>query len=292
MSAAWRLGRRPVLRRSLFAPGDDLRCCVCRSTSIHVEPFYYSWLERRWWIVRCANCTHRFVYPFLTRTEQEQVYDDHYFTAKGDWVEGVWPLGYVQAEHNVRKESAEVLDLLPASRGRLLEIGCAGGFFLDEARKRGFDVVGIELNPSMAAHAQAALGLNVIQGRIEDIDSRSMPQSLDVIVLMDVLEHIPDPWALCHKITPWLASDALMLIRGPLHNDPVAKAKEWMRRIAWIEKELPGYPLDVNRFTKKSLTRLLGQFGFGDFEWVKETRGFANLVARRLPNVTSTTKPS
>jgi SAM-dependent methyltransferase len=224
--------------------------------------------------------------------EQEDVYDDNYFSAKGDWVEGVWPLGYVQAERNVRKEAAEVLDILPKRRGRLLEIGCAGGFFLDEARKRGFDVVGIELNESMAAHGRIGLGLNVIQGRIEDIDSSFFRQSFDIIVLMDVLEHIPDPRALFRKISDWLVSDANILIRGPLHNDPIAEAKEWIRRLMGIQKELPGYPLDVNGFTKKSLMRLLGQFGFGDFVWINEARDFANLTARRLRTVAPSIEPA
>jgi 2-polyprenyl-3-methyl-5-hydroxy-6-metoxy-1,4-benzoquinol methylase len=226
------------------------------------------------------------------RAEQEDVYDDKYFTANGDWVEGVWPLGYVQAEPNVRKEAGEVLDILPRRHGRLLEIGCAGGFFLDEARKRGFDVVGIELNATMATHARTALGLNVIQGRVEDIARSSLGQSFDIVVLMDVLEHIPDPHALFRKVGEWLAPEADMLIRGPLHNDPIAEAKEWIRRLVGIQKELPGYPLDVNGFTKKSLMRLLGQFGFGDFVWINEARDFANLTARRLRTVTPSIEPA
>jgi cyclopropane fatty-acyl-phospholipid synthase-like methyltransferase len=232
------------------------------------------------------------VYPFLTRAEQEAVYDDNYFTEKGDWVEGVWPLGYVEAEPNVRKEAAEVLDILPKRHGRLLEIGCAGGFFLDEARKRGFEVAGIELNATMATHARTALGLSVIQGRIEDIESRSVRQSFDVVVLMDVLEHIPDPCALFQKVSDWLAPDAHILVRGPLRNNAIAEAKEWARRLLWIEKELPGYPLDVNGFTKKSLTRLLGQFGFGEFAWLNEARDFANLTGRRLRNVSPSIQPA
>jgi 2-polyprenyl-3-methyl-5-hydroxy-6-metoxy-1,4-benzoquinol methylase len=207
-------------------------------------------------------------------------------------VEGVWPLGYVQAESNVRKEAAEVLDILRKRRGRLLEIGCAGGFFLDEARKRGFDVVGVELNATMANHARDTLGLSVIQGRIEDIDSDPLRQSFDVIVLMDVLEHIPDPRALFHKIADWLVPNADLLIRGPLHNNPIAEAKEWIRRLIGIQKELPGYPLDVNGFTKKSLTRLLGEYGFGDFAWVNEARDFANLIARRLGTRASPVDPA
>jgi cyclopropane fatty-acyl-phospholipid synthase-like methyltransferase len=224
--------------------------------------------------------------------EQEAVYDDRYFTAEGDWVEGVWPLGYVQAEPQVRREAAEVLDMVPRRGGRLLEIGCAGGFFLDEARRRGFDVAGVELNATMAAHARSVLGLDVIQGRIEDVDWDAVAGPVDVLVLMDVLEHIPDPHGLLRQVSARLAADACLLIRGPLHDDPVARAKEWVRRVLWIEKELPGYPLDVNLFTKRSLVRLLGQFGFGHFTWIGAARDFANLVARRGPEPGSPARAS
>lgn len=280
-----------MARSSQLSFGSGARCCVCRSRSLRPEPFYYSWRGRRWWIVRCVGCTHQFVYPPITKVEQETVYDDHYFTAEGDWVEGVWPLSYVQAEPKVRREAAEVLDILPGRGGRLLEIGCAGGFFLDEARKRGFDVFGIELNVTMAAHARTALGLNVIQGRIEDIERDCFLRNVDVIVLMDVLEHIPDPYGLFQTISYWLAADAYVLIRGPLHNDPIARAREWIRRVLWIEKELPGYPLDVNLFTKKSLTQLLGQFGYGDLMWINAARNFANVVARRVGHVAASLQP-
>ena len=108
---------------------------------------------------------------------------------------------------------------------------------------------------------------------------------------MDVLEHIPDPCGLFHKVSDWLVADASILMRGPFHNDPIAGAKEKIRRLLWIEKELPGYPLDVNGLTKKSLTRLLGQFGFGDFVWINAARNFANLVARRIGNVAPSVEP-
>src|SRR5439155_13768586 len=149
---------------------DHALCSVCRSGSLQPMPFYYMWRGRRWSILRCMVCTHEFVNPRITRVEQDVIYSDPYFTAGGDWVEGVWPLGYIEAEKTLRREAAEVLDMLPRHDGRLLEFGCAGGFFLDEARKRGFEVEGIELNAKMVSHARLALGLPVIQARIEDIE--------------------------------------------------------------------------------------------------------------------------
>lgn len=155
-------------------------CTVCSSSWVAPEPFHYFWLDRVWRLHRCRECTHQFVWPFHSSTEQEAIYNNEYFTGSGDWVEGVWQKSYVEAEDELRREANEVISIIPVERGRLVEIGCAGGFFLDEAKKR-FEVVGIELNKSMADHA-VGMGLNVICGRIEDTDPTGL---FDVLVMMD-----------------------------------------------------------------------------------------------------------
>ena len=115
------------------------------------------------------------------RAEQEDVYDDHYFTAKGDWVEGVWSLGYVQAEHKVRggrlQRSSTPCEAWWATSGDRMRRGLRFG---RDSQGRGFEVVGIELNATMATHPRTTLGLNMIQGRIEDIESDSFRQNFDV----------------------------------------------------------------------------------------------------------------
>lgn len=265
----------------MSGPGEAVACSVCGSSRVAREPAHYLWRERRWWVMRCRDCTHQFIHPFVSAAEQAEMYADHYFRAEGDWVEGYWSLGYVEAEDKLREEAVEVLDMLPRRSGRLLEIGCAGGFFLDEARRRGFDVAGIELNAKMAEHAAAKLGLRVLRSRIEDVAEGAFPEPFDVLVMMDVLEHVPEPRKLFQKVDGWLARDACVLIRGPLHNDPVASAKGCVRRLLRLEKRLTGYPLDANDFSKRSLRRLLESFGFSEIRFLGESRGFANAVARR-----------
>jgi 2-polyprenyl-3-methyl-5-hydroxy-6-metoxy-1,4-benzoquinol methylase len=74
--------------------------------------------------------------------------------------------------------------------GRLLEIGCAHGFFLQEA-KQYFEVIGIELADDAAGHCRSN-GLNVATGAVcPDLLDRIGP--VDVVVMLDVIEHLPDP---------------------------------------------------------------------------------------------------
>ncbi len=78
------------------------------------------------------------------------MYADEYFEDGGAWVCGFWTGSYQNNEKKLRHEARSALKMLPTTGRRLLEIGAAGGFFLDEARASGYAVTGIELNRTMA----------------------------------------------------------------------------------------------------------------------------------------------
>jgi SAM-dependent methyltransferase len=99
---------------------------------------------------------------------------------------------YLGAEPVLRREFARSVDFIRRyrDRGKLLELGCAYGFFLMEAA-RYFDVAGIELSAEAAVHGRRA-GLNVLQGMADAASLQRIGQ-VDIIVLFDVIEHLPQP---------------------------------------------------------------------------------------------------
>lgn len=78
-----------------------------------------------------------------------------------------------------------------ASGGKLLDVGCSTGQFLDQARGKGFDVAGVEFSESSAGFARAHFGLSVEQGSIHA--SQQLAESFDLVTMFDVIEHVPDP---------------------------------------------------------------------------------------------------
>jgi SAM-dependent methyltransferase len=108
---------------------------------------------------------------------------------------------YLGSEQVLRREFARSVDFIRRYRrgGRLLEIGCAYGFFLMEARGH-FDVIGLELAKDAADHARGA-GLNVLQGQADE-ETLGKVGNADIIVMLDVIEHLSDPrqtLALCFR---------------------------------------------------------------------------------------------
>jgi 2-polyprenyl-3-methyl-5-hydroxy-6-metoxy-1,4-benzoquinol methylase len=99
---------------------------------------------------------------------------------------------YLGAEPVLRREFARTVAFIrkfvPA--GRLLDIGCAYGFFLQEARHH-FDVAGIELAAEAAAHGRRN-GLDVVTG-VADAPTLARLGQFDVVTMFDVIEHLPEP---------------------------------------------------------------------------------------------------
>jgi 2-polyprenyl-3-methyl-5-hydroxy-6-metoxy-1,4-benzoquinol methylase len=77
--------------------------------------------------------------------------------------------------------------------GNLVDVGCSTGQFLAKARDGGFGVAGVEFSAGSASYARSHFGLNVEQGAIHD--SALGAESLDVLTMFDVIEHVPDPAA-------------------------------------------------------------------------------------------------
>lgn len=253
-------------------------CTACGHASTTVDPFYYIWDGQRFSLRRCDACTHQFVWPKVTPEQQAHIYRDAYFCAGGDWaVDHFGGRSYEDAEADLVAEAAGVLPWLTPHRGRLLDIGCAGGTFLAEARKAGFDVAGLEINEAMAKSARARYGLDVTCAPIECAEIEGL---FDAVTLMDVLEHVPEPLEALRRIHGWLRPGGVLFIRGPLVTGLVARLKDAARRMVGPEKQLPGYPLDANMFNRRSIEACLRSAGFAPHRWWVTT-GLAHVRARR-----------
>ena len=149
--------------------------------------------------------------------------------------------------------------------GRVLEIGCAHGGFLHFLSLAGFQVLGLELSPWVANFANVTFGVPVDVGRVEE---QSYPLgSFDLIVLMDVVEHLPDPLGTLAHCFTLLRQDGLVAIQTP--NYPAGQSLDALRERndPFLKMLLPEEHL--NLFSRPALESLFRKLGAVELRFEK-----------------------
>ena len=112
----------------------------------------------------------------------------------------------------------DVFPWLPENCGRLLEIGCGAGATLAAIRdiRSVSSAIGVEPDAASAAKAGAVFD-RIFHATVEaaPVESAIAPGSLDVILCLDVLEHLVDPWATVRRLTPLLAPGGRLVVSLP-----------------------------------------------------------------------------
>lgn len=94
-------------------------------------------------------------------------------------------------ERTSRRRLRKIEQVLGVDCGRLLDVGCGPGFFLDVARSAGWMVQGVEISESASRYARDSLNLDVVN---QPIGVPGLPFSgVDLVTMWDVIEHLPDP---------------------------------------------------------------------------------------------------
>src|SRR5688500_8187753 len=89
--------------------------------------------------------------------------------------------------------------------GNTLDLGCSHGGFVAVLQWVGFQASGLELSPWVVKFARQAFQIPLYQGKLEDQEIKA--GSLDAVILMDVLEHLPDPVSTISAATTLLKKD-------------------------------------------------------------------------------------
>jgi 2-polyprenyl-3-methyl-5-hydroxy-6-metoxy-1,4-benzoquinol methylase len=137
-------------------------------------------------------------------------------------------------------------------RGRLLDVGAAGGAFVLEAREAGFDAFGVEPAPAFARHAREVLGVDVRDGRVEDLD---LPGgSLDAVTMWHVLEHMPEPRGTLELLARALRPEGALVVEVP--NLAAVAARRMGLQWTHLDADV-----HVSQFTPATLNALLSAVG-------------------------------
>src|SRR5579884_4252804 len=221
------------------------KCIICnrKADFLLIKDGYY--------LFRCPKCSLVFVHPQPSfKTLKKEVYS----------VSAGYQSGKAQDLSKVKEHpnNIKVLEYFEKNRikGKLLDVGCSNGEFMFSAKKRGFEVFGVELNPATARIAKANK-LNVVIGTLDR--AKFKINYFDVIFLGDVIEHMSDPRALLEQCHTLLKSSGIITIITPNLDCFWAKATFWLfikLKIPWSSVTPPFHLFQFSTLNLESLLKL------------------------------------
>lgn len=231
-------------------------------------------LDRPKKIVKCLRCGLVYVNERLDDFEIIRFYRE---MVDSDYIK----------EEKGRRQSANIIlkrlsKLIKNQSPRILEIGCAAGFLLDEAKKKGWEVYGAELSEWACKYAKDRFGIDVFCGNIEGVGFES--GSFDAVILADAIEHLLNPKKTLMEVRRILKPEGILFINTPDMDSLVSRllnAKWW-----GINQ------FHIYYFTKKTLNELLTSAGFKIMKWSGYPRTFTfSYWFARLTGYSSFFKP-
>lgn len=154
----------------------------------------------------------------------------------------------------IYEEGMALIKTCRAEPGRLLDVGCSSGLFMEFAQEQGYKASGIEPSQYAVEYAQKN-GLDAHQGYFKKGSVQS--DSYDLVTLWDVLEHCDKPSEILNDINDALEPGGIIFLQVP---NVMGLAPRIMRKDCNM---FTGFG-HINLFGPETLTNILKQCGYTD----------------------------
>lgn len=215
---------------------DQSEFLVCKDFTVSQKNFS---------IALCEACGFKFTNPRPDKNELGKYYKSKEYISHSNTKKGVINFLYQLVRKYTLTKKLELINGL-IEKGRILDIGCGTGEFLNVCRKNGWDTLGIE--PDEDARLLSKNNFNLKVEKEEFIKELS-PNSFDVITMWHVLEHVPDLNQRVHEVYNLLKDNGLAVIAVP--NASSADAAFYGK--FWAAYDVPRH---LYHFSKKTILSL------------------------------------
>lgn len=261
-----------------------VNCPMCgRDEPRAYRPNMYSLGGVHFGLVRCP-CGFVYITPRPDDASLARMYSDPAYYSD-DYNLGVETESYFSRKDELLalydKQIAD-LERIVGPPGDVLEIGSAGGFFLEAARRRGWRVKGVEISAPAVEYARREFGHDIFAG---DLFNAPFPdESFDLVVADNVLEHTTHPQRFLEKLRSLVRPGGKLYVVVPSYvNSPYFRLLQAVRRLvprrflgAQLVKILKldpdadprggGNPYHILEFNQPTLAGLIERSGF-DLQW-------------------------
>jgi 2-polyprenyl-3-methyl-5-hydroxy-6-metoxy-1,4-benzoquinol methylase len=206
-------------------------------------------------IVECQLCGNLYLNPRPTKSELSTIYPPNYYAYNYDVA--IHPIA-IRAKNWLDKVKVKQwLQHLSTPTPRFLDVGCGNGRYLKMLHQLGVPrdyLYGVEMNDRQIEQLKAD-GFHGYYGRIEDVEDQLPAASFDLIVLLQVLEHVENPRQMMTSLAKLLAPGGILIVETP-------NTKSWdvklFRRGYWGGYHIPRH---WNLLSAATLKRLANEQG-------------------------------
>ena len=157
-----------------------MKCPLCGKTNFKII-LNKDCLDKYYSLTKCNHCKLVFVNPLPTQKELEEYYNSEYSVPEYQKIK-------------VIKKAKIILNLLKKfglkKGSKILEIGASHGFFLNEIKKRNFIPYGVEISKEACEYAKKQFNIDIENKDFLESKYVNKKEFFDVVVLLDVLEHL------------------------------------------------------------------------------------------------------
>jgi len=194
---------------------DTLACNLCGSTTYSV--LFEAGVAQVNRIVKCSGCGLLYANPRHRPPDVELISD-----YDADWVQAhitttnSWRLEKETLQLRDYRSTKKILAEKYPNRGSLVEIGCGMGFLSNFFREDGWTTTGIEPNVGLGAYARRQFRLTTVDGTLEE--AKFQPESVDVALMMHVIEHVPNPMSTFAEVYRILKPGGCFVLETPRYD--------------------------------------------------------------------------
>ena len=227
-------------------------CPVCKNSTftpyIGCKDYLVSQIDFN--IQACTSCGLRFTNPRPNKESIGEFYQSADYVSHNDQSAGIVNKLYRLVRQYTLRQKLNLIDSIYPKKGKVLDIGCGTGLFLDTCQKNGWSIAGVEPDTNAREIAVTRLKENIVNDLSEIHD-----EQFDLITMWHVLEHVADLRETVQELNRRLRKGGTLLLALPNSDSHDA---QYFKQY-WAAYDTPRH---LSHFTPSTINQLVSQTGF------------------------------